>query len=247
LVPKHVSSASNLKEAIIEALSSLGGCGTISDVKGYIFSKYGKRWKDIGTAMADMCPESTSSLYPSRDRVLRRVGRGEYCLREVKTSNASRAIQRELSEKSSQEKRELSFFSFKNAEDLLRQKGQISTIVEAASLTDLSSQADHDTVQKFLYNKGWNIEISKFPIASYRLDAFKEGTGIEIERSLIDAIHRSLFRCLWSYSKRQLDGLVFIVPTYKEPSFENIKRDIEAFKEVIPFPIYLIGVNLDTR
>jgi len=242
---KNVGLASNLKEAIVEALSSMGGRGTISDVHGYIFSKYGDKWKDIGTAMADMCPESASSLYPSRDRVLKRVGRGEYCLREAKTSNTSRAIKRELSEKSFYKKRELSFFDFRNAEDLLRRKRQISAIVDAASLTDLSSQADHDAVQKFLLNKGWEIEISRFPIASYRLDAFKEGTGIEIERSLIDAVHRSLFRCIWSYSKGQLDGLVFIVPTYKEPSFENIKRDIEAFKEVIPFPIYLIGVYPD--
>jgi len=243
LISKHTHSASNLKEAIIEALNSLGGCGTISDVNEYILTKYGKKWKDIGTAMADMCPDSKSSLYPLEDRVLKRVGRGKYCLAKVKTSAVPRTSQRRNSRRPSIQKSKISFFSFKKAEDILRGKGQLSVLVEAASLTDLSSQADHNNVQTFLNDNGWNIEVTKFPITSYRLDAFKEGTGVEIERSLIDAIHRSLFRCLWSYSKGQLDCLVLISPTYKEPRFENIKRDIEAFEDVIPYPIFLIGVN----
>ena len=77
---------------------------------------------------------------------------------------------------------------------------------------------------------------------TYKLDAFKEKTAIEIERSLIDAVHRSLFRCLWAYDRKQLDVLVFIVPTYKEPKFEQVKRDLEEFKEIIPYPVYLVGV-----
>jgi hypothetical protein len=85
--------------------------------------------------------------------------------------------------------------------------------------------------------------VSLFPVATYKLDAFKEKTAIEIERSLIDVVHRSLFRCLLAYEKNQLDVLVFIVPTYKEPKFENVKRDLEAFKDVIPYPVYLVGVT----
>lgn len=247
MVPSSAGSASNLKEAIVEALGSLGGCGTISEVNEYVLSTYPQRWKDIGTSMADMCPESESSMYPSRDRVLERVGRGRYCLRRAKTSDMSRRSQKEHPPEISIDKGELLFFSFKNAEDILREKGQLSALEMAASLTDLSSQGDHDAVQKHLYKKGWDVEVSKFPVANYRLDAFKEGTGVEIERSLIDAIHRSLFRCLLSYSRRQLDMLVFIVPTYKEPKFENVRRDIEAFKEVIPFPIYLIGVSANSQ
>jgi hypothetical protein len=243
LCPKYVSSASNLKEAITEALASLGGCGTISDVHEYILSKYGKRWKDIGTAMADMCPESKSSLYPLKDRVLNRVGKGRYCLKGSITSAISKTALTGHSEKPHSPKNKLFFFSFRNAEGILREKGQLSALIEAASLTDLSSQVDHNEAKKSLHDNGWDIEISRFPVTSYRLDAFKDGTGVEIERSLIDAIHRSLFRSIWSYSKGQLDRLVFIVPTYKEPTFKNVKRDIEAFKEVIPFPIYLIGVS----
>jgi hypothetical protein len=37
--------------------------------------------------------------------------------------------------------------------------------------------------------------------------------------------------------------LVFIVPTYKEPKFEQVKRDLQDFKEIIPYPVYLIGVE----
>jgi hypothetical protein len=137
------------------------------------------------------------------------------------------------------------FFSFKNAETVLREKGQLSTITEAASLTDLSSQPDHDTVKSHLSRNGWDIEVSIFPVGSYRLDAFRQGTGVEIERSLIDAIHRSLFRCSWAFHKQKLQVLVFIVPTYKEPKFENVRRDLEAFKDVVPFPVYLIGVTVE--
>jgi len=82
-----------------------------------------------------------------------------------------------------------------------------------------------------------------FPVTTYKLDAFKEKTAIEIERSMIDAIHRSLFRCQWAYAKGKLDVVVLIVPSYKEPKFDQVKLDLQEFKEIIPYPIYLIGVE----
>ena len=85
--------------------------------------------------------------------------------------------------------------------------------------------------------------MSLFPVTSYKLDAYKAKTGIEIEKSLINAIHRSLFRCQWAYDRGKLDVLVLIVPTYKDPKFEQVKRDLLEFKEIIPYPIYLIGVE----
>jgi hypothetical protein len=133
-------------------------------------------------------------------------------------------------------------FSFKGAEENLQKKSQLSTILQAASLTDLSSKADHDKIQHFLHKNMWDVEVSLFPVASYKIDAFKEKTAIQIERSLIDAVHRSLFRCQWAHAKGKLDLLVFIVPTYKEPKFEQVKRDLQEFKEVIAYPVYLIGV-----
>lgn len=134
-------------------------------------------------------------------------------------------------------------FSFRGAEEILQRKGQLSTVLQAASLTDLSSADDHDKVQHFLHKNMWDVEVSLFPVTTYKLDAFKEKTAIEIERSLIDAVHRSLFRCLLAYAEKQLDALVFIVPTYKEPKLEQVQRDLQEFKEIIPYPVYLVEVT----
>ena len=236
--------ASNLKEAVVEALSSLGGSGTISDVSRYINSKYPSKWKlkTVGTTMADLCPESTSSLYPKKDRVLERVGRGKYRLRKSIVSPISRTVQtNEIKEYA--ESLRLQIFSFREAEEILDRKGQLSFILKAASYTHLSSREDHNQLQYYFHENRWDIEVSLFPVTSYRLDAFKAKTGIEIESSLIDAIHRSLFRCQWAYGRGKLDVLVLIVPTYTEPKFEQVKRDLQEFKEIIPYPIYLIGVE----
>jgi len=232
----------NLKDSIVEALSALGGSGTATEVRGYIKSKYGKDWKDIEKIMDDLCQESESSFFLPEDRVLTKIGQDKYALRET--------VVPDLSETNVESRKRLSdfgierkVFSFRGAEELLRRKGQLSTIMQAASLTDLSSNDNHDKIQHFLHKNMWDIEVSLFPVATYKLDAFKEKTAIEIERSLIDAVHRSLFRCLLAYAKNQLDVLVFIVPTYKEPKFENVKRDLQEFKDVIPYPVYLVGVT----
>jgi hypothetical protein len=86
---------SNLKVAIVKALTSLGGSGTISEVSAYLNSKYPNKWKlnTIGKIMADLCPESTSSFYPKKDRVLERIGRGKYRLRKLVASSISRTLQ----------------------------------------------------------------------------------------------------------------------------------------------------------
>jgi hypothetical protein len=236
-----MNNASNLKKAIVEALTSLGGSGSISEVRSYINSKYPNKWKDIGTTMADLCPESTSSLYPKKDRVLERIGRGKYRLRKSMAAPVSRTVQTQKI-RNYAESVSLKVFSFREAEEILDRKGQLSFILKAASSTILSSKEDHKQLQYFFHKNRWDIEGSLFPVINYRLDAFKAKTGIEIERSLIDAIHRSLFRSQWAYTKGKLDVLVFIVPTYKEPKFEQVKRDLQEFKEVIPYPVYLVGV-----
>jgi hypothetical protein len=232
----------NLKDAIVEALTTLNGSGTVSQVREYIKSNYGKDWKDIGKVMDDLCQESTSSFFLPEDRVLTKIGKDKYALKE--------AAVHELPETDATSRKTVSglgisrkVFSFRGAEEILQRKGQLSTILQAASLTDLSSADNHDKIQHFLHKNMWDIEVSLFPVATYKLDAFKEKTAIEIERSLIDAVHRSLFRCLWAYAKKQLDVLVFIVPTYKEPKFEQVKRDLQEFKEIIPYPVYLVGVT----
>ena len=236
-----MKSASSLKNAIVEALNSLGGSGSISEVRNYINSKYPGKWKDVGTTMADLCLESTSSLYPKKDRVLERIGRGKYRLRKSMASHISRTVKTKKI-KDYAKSLSLKIFSFRGAEEVLDRKVQLPFILKAASSTSLSSKEDHNQLQHYFHKNRWDIEVSLFPITSYRIDAFKEKTGIEIERSLIDAVHRSLFRCIWAFTKGKLDVLVFIVPTYKEPKFEQVKRDLLEFKEIIPYPVYLIGV-----
>jgi hypothetical protein len=232
----------NLRDSIVEALSALGGSGTATKVREYIKSKYGKDWRNIEKVMDDLCQESESSFFLPEDRVLTKIGQGKYALKET--------VVPELPETNVESRKTVSgfeiarrVFSFREAEEILQRKGQLSTVLQAASLTDLSSADDHDKVQHFLHKNRWDVEVSLFPVATYKLDAFKEKTAIEIERSLIDAVHRSLFRCLLAYAKKQLDVLVFIVPTYKEPKFEQVQRDLQEFKEIIPYPVYLVGVT----
>lgn len=76
----------NLKDAIVEALTTLGGSGTVSEVREYIKSKYGKDWKNIEKVMDDLCIESQSSFFPPEARVLRRMGEGKYALKEAEVN-----------------------------------------------------------------------------------------------------------------------------------------------------------------
>ncbi|WP_335568169.1 hypothetical protein [Neobacillus vireti] len=48
----------NHNQAIILALASLGGEGTIKEVSDWIQIRYPNKWKDAGTALADMVPKS---------------------------------------------------------------------------------------------------------------------------------------------------------------------------------------------
>ena len=232
----------SLKDAVVEAINSIGGSGTAVQVRKYIKSKYGKDWKDIEKVMDDLCRESASPFFPPKDKVLTKIGQGKYALTEPAASK--------LPETNVDSKNAVSglglgrkVFSFRGADEILQKKGQLSTILQAASLTDLSTTDNHDKIQHFLHKNLWDIEVSLFPVATYKLDAFKEKTALEIERSMIDAVHKSLFRCLLAYARKQLDILVFIVPTYKEPKFEQVKRDLQEFKEIIPYPVYLVGVT----
>jgi hemerythrin len=231
----------NVKDAIAEALTSLGGSGTVSQVRDYIKSKYGKDWKDIRKIMDDLCQESTSSFFRPEDKMLTKTGNDQYTLKETPVPKLPE-VQEERTKPVSSFNIERRIFSFKGAEEILQKKGQLPTILQAASLTDLSSVDEHDKIQHFLHKNMWDVEVSLFPVVTYKLDAFKEKTAIEIERSLIDAVHRSLFRCLWAFDRKKLDVLVFIVPTYKEPKFEQVKHDLQDFQEIIPYPVYLIGV-----
>jgi hypothetical protein len=71
-------------EAIIEAFITLGGIHNKQEKSEWVTNKYGAKWKDFGTPMADMVPVSyggnKSSLVPSEFRVLQRISLGKYAL-----------------------------------------------------------------------------------------------------------------------------------------------------------------------
>jgi hypothetical protein len=71
-------------EAIIEAFKALGEVRTANEISDWVNKKYGERWKDYSTTMADMVPLShggnSSSTVPEYFQILKRVSRGKYCL-----------------------------------------------------------------------------------------------------------------------------------------------------------------------
>lgn len=71
-------------EAIIEAFQTLGGVRTSEEIKAWVEEKYGPRWKDFSTMLADMVPPdhggNQSSTVSNDYRVLIRVARGNYKL-----------------------------------------------------------------------------------------------------------------------------------------------------------------------
>lgn len=84
-------------EVIMEAMKDLGGECRIEEIKNWVGLKYGDRWKDFHTIMADMVPVShggnNSSTIASKYRCLKRVSRGNYSLIEAKESPIDYAIE----------------------------------------------------------------------------------------------------------------------------------------------------------
>lgn len=80
--PGAQTMASTVAEAIREALQTMGGEGSVSQVKAWIELRYPGRWKDVSTPMADLTfPGNPSSGYGPEQRFLERVGAGRYRLR----------------------------------------------------------------------------------------------------------------------------------------------------------------------
>lgn len=71
-------------EAVIDAFNHLGGIRTIREIEDWVTLTYGGRWKSFGTCLADMVSVSyggnPTSTISNEFRILKRVGRGTYCL-----------------------------------------------------------------------------------------------------------------------------------------------------------------------
>ncbi|UTW69525.1 hypothetical protein KHA80_22715 [Anaerobacillus sp. HL2] len=71
-------------EAIIEVFQKLGGTRTVREIENWVTKVYGPKWKDFGTSITDMVPESKAAaehlMFQNIFRVLERVERGKYRL-----------------------------------------------------------------------------------------------------------------------------------------------------------------------
>jgi hypothetical protein len=135
---------------------------------------------------------------------------------------------------------ELELFVYKDADKILEAKGLLQ---EVKSVLLSLSKVDHDEIQEMFRLWGWSLERYIFQKVTWRWDAYKDKVGVSIELSLIDAVHRDFLRAILAHKRGNLDVLVYVTSTFKEPMFQNVKRDIEIFKEILTIPILLIGIT----
>jgi hypothetical protein len=135
---------------------------------------------------------------------------------------------------------ELKLFVYKDADKILEAKGLLQ---EVKSVLLSPSKVDHNEIQEMFRLWGWSIERYILQKVTWRWDAYKDKVAVSIELSLIDAVHRDFLRAILAHKHGDLDVLVYVTSTLKEPRFQNVKRDIEIFKEILTIPIFLIGIT----
>jgi len=131
-------------------------------------------------------------------------------------------------------------FIYRKADRILEEKGLYQEIKETLSQV---KTVDHTEIQEAFAEKGWAKEHQICPKASWAWDACKQKAALSIELSLIDAVHRDFLRASLAKKHGDLDILVYITSTYKEPKFHNVKRDIGIFNDILTYPILLIGLT----
>jgi len=134
----------------------------------------------------------------------------------------------------------LELFVYKDSDKILEAKGLLQ---EVKSVLLSPSKVDHGEIQEMFRLWGWSLERYVFQNVTWRWDAYKDKVGVSIELSLIDAVHRDFLRAILAHKRGDLDVLVYVTSTFKEPRFQNVKRDIEIFKEILTIPILLIGIT----
>jgi hypothetical protein len=135
---------------------------------------------------------------------------------------------------------ELELFVYKDADKILEAKGLLQ---EVKSVLLGPSKVDHDEIQEMFRLWGWSLERYILQKVTWRWDAYKDKVAVSIELSLIDAVHRDFLRAILAHKRGDLDVLIYVTSTFKEPRFQNVKRDIEIFKEILTIPILLIGLT----
>ena len=131
-------------------------------------------------------------------------------------------------------------FIHRKADRMLEEKGLYQEIKETLKQV---KTINHTEIQEAFAQKGWIKEHQICPLARWTWDACKDKAALSIELSLIDAVHRDFLRASLAKKHGDLDVLVYITQTYKEPKFHNIKRDIEILNDILSYPILLIGLT----
>jgi len=135
-------------------------------------------------------------------------------------------------------------FDYRNAESILKGKGLISEIDAILKQITSLTRGTHDILSGLLGQKEWNIKANLLKETGYEQDAYKQKVMVEIDlRGVIDSVHRNFLRAQELYNRKIIEVLVQITPIEREPQFDKMKRDINAFKSVLTVPIYLIGLG----
>jgi hypothetical protein len=134
---------------------------------------------------------------------------------------------------------EVPIFDFKGAIKILESKGLWKEVLEIiySILT-----VDHSVIQNLFSQRGWTKEKYILKETTWRWDNYKDKVAVSIELSLIDAVHRDFLRAQLCHKKGELDAMIYITSTFKEPKFKNVERDLKIFKPVLTVPILLVGL-----
>jgi len=229
---------------IKEAMVKLGGRASIREVFECIKSKHrGVNRSTVSTAMSDLSVNGPpSSLYPMSRRFLFRIGRGQYELYDVRKHKAKKPITRASPQKRKpiSKKEKVKFYVYRDSDKLLQKKRlfeEVKTILQSIR------RVDHKEIQAEFYNRGWKVEKQIFTESSWAWDAYKDKVAVSVELSLIDAVHRDFLRAILTQKRGDLDVLVYVTSTFKEPKFHNVRRDIEIFRDILTVPILLVGLT----
>jgi len=131
-------------------------------------------------------------------------------------------------------------FSFRDADKILESKGLLQ---EVKNVMVNVLFVKHVAIQTWFQKFDWGSEHYIFKETKWRWDAFKDKVAVSIELSLIDAVHRDFLRAILAHKQGKIDALVYVTSMSKEPKFQNVKRDIEIFSEILDVPILLIGLE----
>jgi len=135
---------------------------------------------------------------------------------------------------------EIEVFPYRDADKVLESKGLLQ---EVKSILLSPSKVDHGEIQEMFRLWNWDLERYIFQGVTWRWDAYKEKVAVSVELSLIDDVHRDFLRAILAHRREDLDVLVYVTSTFKEPQFHNVRRDVEIFEELLDFPILLVGLT----